>query len=240
MGLFAFLISYVAPLFLITSPLTSYADQIRSIHVTKSSQGFSLDTPLIMLVASILRCFYWLGAEFETSLLIQSIIMIGVQTVLLKVALDNRPSIDSAPFATAAVSMRPYDFWQWRSQRPFWTFLLYFTLTTTTLQLLLGSSPLFVDTLGYLALGIEAALPLPQVLANHKAKSCHGFRVSLLAAWLLGDVMKTIFFFNAEKVGLQFKICAAVQFVLDAFLGVQFWMFGAGEGKKEEKEMRVV
>ena len=40
---------------LITSPLTSYADQIYSIHRTRTSSGFSLDIPLIMLVASILK-----------------------------------------------------------------------------------------------------------------------------------------------------------------------------------------
>lgn len=40
---------------LITSPLTSYADQILSIHRTRTSAGFSLDIPLIMLVASIMK-----------------------------------------------------------------------------------------------------------------------------------------------------------------------------------------
>ena len=40
---------------LITSPITSYADQIFSIHRTRSSAGFSLDIPLIMLVSSILK-----------------------------------------------------------------------------------------------------------------------------------------------------------------------------------------
>lgn len=40
---------------LISSPLTSYADQILSIHRSRSSMGFSLDIPLIMLVASILK-----------------------------------------------------------------------------------------------------------------------------------------------------------------------------------------
>lgn len=40
---------------LISSPVTSYADQILSIHRNRSSAGFSLDIPLIMLVASILK-----------------------------------------------------------------------------------------------------------------------------------------------------------------------------------------
>jgi hypothetical protein len=52
----------------------------------------------------------------------------------------------------------------------------------------------------------------------------------VLASWLLGDVMKTMYFFSAEHVGLQFKLCAAVQFVLDVYLGAQFWMFGSGDG----------
>jgi hypothetical protein len=55
MGLAAFITNYVAPVFIIVSPLTSYADQIYSIHRTRSSAGFSLDIPLIMLVASMLR-----------------------------------------------------------------------------------------------------------------------------------------------------------------------------------------
>lgn len=48
--------------------------------------------------------------------------MVVVQTVLLKVALDNRPGWNdsSAPFAsvTTAEYERPYQFWQWKSQRP--------------------------------------------------------------------------------------------------------------------------
>ena len=49
------LVANIAPLFIATSPITSYADQIYSIHKTRSSAGFSLDIPLIMLVASILK-----------------------------------------------------------------------------------------------------------------------------------------------------------------------------------------
>lgn len=55
MGVTSFITGYVAPVFIIISPITSYADQTLSIHKNKSSAGFSLDIPLIMLVASILR-----------------------------------------------------------------------------------------------------------------------------------------------------------------------------------------
>lgn len=46
---------YIAPIFIILSPLTSYGDQTWSMHRNKSSAGFSLDIPLIMLVASFLK-----------------------------------------------------------------------------------------------------------------------------------------------------------------------------------------
>lgn len=153
MGLVSFVTGIVAPIFIIISPITSYADQTYSIHRTKSSAGFSLDIPLIMLVASVLRyvrfncsllasrqtskqteltkfcrVFYYPGAQFDKSLLIQSFIMIAIQLVLLKVALDHRPGPSSKggetanPFAGAREGefgvQRPYNFWQWRSPKP--------------------------------------------------------------------------------------------------------------------------
>lgn len=51
----ASLAGYVAPLFLVLSPVFSYSDQVVSMYRNKSSAGFSLDIPLIMLVASMLR-----------------------------------------------------------------------------------------------------------------------------------------------------------------------------------------
>lgn len=45
----------LAPLFIVMSPFLSYGDQALSMHRNKSSAGFSLDIPLIMLVASMLR-----------------------------------------------------------------------------------------------------------------------------------------------------------------------------------------
>ena len=49
------IVTHIAPIFIVTSPVTSYADQIYSISKSRSSAGFSLDIPLIMLVASILK-----------------------------------------------------------------------------------------------------------------------------------------------------------------------------------------
>lgn len=49
------LTSYLAPFFIVMSPILSYGDQVVSMHRNRTSAGFSLDIPLIMLVASFLR-----------------------------------------------------------------------------------------------------------------------------------------------------------------------------------------
>lgn len=55
MSFVKWIVTHIAPIFIVTSPVTSYADQIWSISKKRSSAGFSLDIPLIMLVASILK-----------------------------------------------------------------------------------------------------------------------------------------------------------------------------------------
>lgn len=54
-GWLASITGVIAPLFIIASPIISYSDQAVSMHRKKSSAGFSLDIPLIMLVASFFR-----------------------------------------------------------------------------------------------------------------------------------------------------------------------------------------
>lgn len=46
---------FLTPIFLVLSPVLSYSDQAMSMHRNKTSAGFSLDIPLIMLVASLMR-----------------------------------------------------------------------------------------------------------------------------------------------------------------------------------------
>ncbi len=57
---------YIAPFFIIMSPIISYGDQALSMHRTKSSAGFSLDIPLIMLIASFFRYARALACDGET------------------------------------------------------------------------------------------------------------------------------------------------------------------------------
>ncbi|KAI4146385.1 MAG: hypothetical protein LQ340_005949 [Diploschistes diacapsis] len=228
-------------------------------HRTRSSAGFSLDIPLIMLTASILKIFYWPGARFDRALLVQALVMLVVQSILLKVALDNRPTplrpqgIEmksmsgarspmltprEASFETQSTSWRPYNFWRWRDQQAYWNFLLTLTLGLSALHILLRPSPesagLYTTLLGAAGLGIEAVLPIPQMLTNYSSQSCRGFRLSVLANWLFGDAMKMGFFFwsSPGKIPWAFKACGVFQACCDLGLGAQYWMYGEGLGEE--------
>lgn len=119
-----------------------------------------------------------------------------------------------------------------KSECRYFTSLLYLTLTLTVLTLsplptLLPS--LYYPTLGYLGLLIEATLPIPQLLANASSRSCAGFRLSVIANWLIGDAFKMSYFFlGSEPVPWPFKLCGLFQAACDLGLGYQFWVFGAG------------
>ncbi|KAM3417517.1 hypothetical protein BST61_g5756 [Cercospora zeina] len=251
MAIFRWMVTHLAPIFLVTSPVTSYADQILSINRNRSSGGFSLDIPLIMLVASILKLFFWLGDRFDTALLIQAAVMVVVQMLLLHIALVNRPPFGAQhslhkPFAGAtgdSYGTRPFNFWQWRHRRSYWEFLAYFTLVLAALQLILGGNSGYVALQGYVALSIEATLPIPQILENQRMRSCKGFRLSVLLNWLIGDSFKmTYFFLSDNNVPWAFKLCGLFQAACDCYLGVQYCMYGEGEGTLaglEEKDTRL-
>lgn len=108
----------------------------------------------------------------------------------------------------------------------------------------------YISLLGCIGLAVEATLPVPQIVANHRSGSCKGFRLSVLAAWIIGDSMKMSYFFmSSEPIPWAFKLCGMFQCVCDCYLGIQYWMFTRGSGKaagssqedeeEEEKEIRL-
>lgn len=131
----------------------------------------------------------------------------------------------------------------WLFWRRYWEFLLYLTGLLTILHLLLqpNSNSLYTQLVGYVGLAIEAILPLPQIFSNRRARSCKGFRVSVLANWLVGDTMKMSYFFTSApgKVPWAFKACGIFQACCDAGLGVQWWIYGDGPEVVGDRDVRL-
>jgi lipid-A-disaccharide synthase-like uncharacterized protein len=127
----------------------------------------------------------------------------------------------------------------------YYQFLLYLTLCLFVVHIFTQLSPIaesaaYIDLLGYVGLAIEATLPLPQIFKNHQARSCKGFRLSVIINWLLGDMMKMSYFFlSSESIPLAFRLCGIFQMGCDLYLGLQFYMYGDGSGVGRMPDMGI-
>lgn len=185
--------------------------------------------------------------------------MIVMQVILLKVALDNRSTsaAQHTPFSNYSTQgvlddivngKRPMNFWRWGNARPYvfvllwdaastnkhsyYLFLAYLAGGLLIIQILippLAYSSFYITFLGYFGLAVEAILPVPQILKNHSAKSCKGFRPSVILNWVAGDCMKMSYFFlSTEYIPWPFKLCGIFQACCDSYLAYQFFVYGSG------------
>jgi len=212
----------VASIGMAVGPPLVYADQTFSIVRKKDATGFSRDICGILLIGNITRCFFWLGDRFEIALLIQSILMILAQLALLYICIIYRPR--SSPEIVSS-STRPLSFWQWSTYTQYIEFLAGFILSQAILFLIFGRSHTFIGIQGFVALGLESTLPIPQLISNYRQRSLYGFRMSTLIGWVAGDSFKIVYFF-LQQSPLQFKVCAIFQVSIDIMIIGQRIVYG--------------
>ncbi|MEQ2175406.1 hypothetical protein GOODEAATRI_017660 [Goodea atripinnis] len=60
-----------------------YIPQYQEIQRSSNTEGFSTRVCLVLLIANILRIFFWIGKQFELTLLLQSVVMILTMLAML-------------------------------------------------------------------------------------------------------------------------------------------------------------
>ena len=70
--------------------------------------------------------------------------------------------------------------------------------------------PIFVDSVGFLAVLTEAMLGVPQLYRNVKNQSTYGMSLPMVIMWTCGDIFKTTYFILRETPP-QFYICGCLQ-----------------------------
>ncbi|EJU03824.1 hypothetical protein DACRYDRAFT_49574, partial [Dacryopinax primogenitus] len=188
------------------------------------------DICAILIIANITRCFFWIGDRFEKALLIQSLLMILAQLGLLYICIRFRPLTSPEALGESA---RPFRFWQWKSYTTYLEFLAGFVGLLTLAVLVLGRYQWCVETLGYLALGLEATIPLPQMYSNFVNKTLYGFRITTLGGWLIGDTFKVAYFF-IKNAPIQFKIFAIFSLCVDLIIASQRVLYGSAPNLPED------
>ncbi|RDB20881.1 PQ-loop repeat-containing protein 1 [Hypsizygus marmoreus] len=215
-------ISTAASIGMAVGPPLVYADQAVSIVRKRDSTGFSRDVCAILLLANITRCFFWLGNHFEFALLVQSILMILAQLALLYICIEFRPRKSAEVIGG---STPPLPLWQWKNYSQYIEFLAGVILCQAILFLIFGRSEVFISFLGFVALGLESTLPIPQLISNYQRESLYGFRMSTLIGWAGGDSFKAVYFF-LQHSPLPFKVCSIFQLSIDLAIVVQLLVYG--------------
>lgn len=131
---------------------------------------------------------------------------------------------------------RPLNFWQWSDYNSYLIFLFLYILFLLILYIPLSHSSTFISLLGYIALGLESTLPIPQLIANYRRKSLAGFRASVLFGWLGGDSFKLLYFLF-KRSPAQFTTCAVFQLSVDLAILAQRWLYRE-KTQEEEEGMR--
>ncbi|CDH59233.1 hypothetical protein RO3G_07430 [Lichtheimia corymbifera JMRC:FSU:9682] len=241
---------------MVIGPIVGYIDQYFIIRRKQSSAGFNSMTCAVLLIANILRVFFWFGKRFDTTLFAQSIVMILAMLVLLEIVvryrhhpspltlysnLDDQSSVEyddeedeelvggGGTSTQRSSSMIPLprfirSCWAWNHYIDYINFLLGFTTFVAVLYLLLGRFPAFVEVLGFVSVGIESTLPVPQCISNFRRRSTAGFSFLVLGSWFFGDSFK-LFYFIYTHSPLQFIICGAIQLSIDSVIVLQFILF---------------
>ncbi|BEI92985.1 uncharacterized protein CcaverHIS019_0506130 [Cutaneotrichosporon cavernicola] len=249
------IIGTLASIGMAVGPPLVYVDQAASIIRKRDSSGFSKDVCGVVIIANIIRVFFWLGERFELALLVQSVLLIISQLALLWICLYYTPlpapgiAIGDEEEADELLDheeeeikpSRPFNFWQWPRLGSYLEFLAGLIVLLTITHVILGRFKWYIGTLGFVALSIESTLPIPQFLSNYRRKSCYGFRSSTLAGWLFGDMFKTGYYFVRNNP-LQFKVTGILTICWDLAVLAQRIYYGAAPPHKvvleqEEEEM---
>ncbi|KAF3428300.1 hypothetical protein E2986_05324 [Frieseomelitta varia] len=225
--------NWVASGAIIFGGIIPYVPQYREIKKRNSAEGFSLYVCFTLLIANTLRIFFWFvylhhikirfhllyqliynivfGKHYEIPLLLQSICMIVTMFIMIKLCI-NVQSRNQVIKARERV-FSDFDanfFWKWTDFQSYVDFMLLFATLIGVLTYLLVDVPIFVETIGLLAVLTEAMLGVPQFLRNFFNKSTNGMSIVMVAMWTLGDAFKTCYFVIREAP-IQFEVCGTLQ-----------------------------
>ncbi|XP_022098056.1 PQ-loop repeat-containing protein 1-like isoform X1 [Acanthaster planci] len=112
------------------------------------------------------------------------------------------------------------NFWNWTYFVDYVIFITVFSILGGVITYFLAGQSIFVETLGFLAVFVEAMLGMPQFYRNFQNKSTVGMSVKMVCCWLSGDVFKTIYFVLKEAPP-QFWVCGIIQVTMDVAILIQ-------------------
>ncbi|KAL4657083.1 PQ-loop repeat-containing protein 1-like [Arapaima gigas] len=219
------LLSWMASSLMVLGGVVPYVPQYLEIQHSNNTEGFSTRVCLVLLIANILRIFFWIGKQFELTLLLQSLVMILTMLAMLHLCctVQNTNRVATKQHHFTDLDLRY--FWSWSRFEDYLFFCFIFTVLCAFVTFLFLDSLLFVEALGSLAVLSEAMLGVPQLLQNFQNRSTRGMSVKMVLLWTAGDVFKTTYFVMNESP-VQFWVCGTVQILVDMAILLQVLYYG--------------
>ncbi|CAL9697206.1 unnamed protein product [Knipowitschia caucasica] len=216
--------SWLASCVMVFGGALPYVPQYQDIQKSSNTEGFSTRVCLVLLIANILRVFFWIGKQFESTLLLQSVVMILTMFTMLHLCctIQNANRVSTKQHRLSDMDLNY--FWKWSMFEDYLLCCFGFTVLCAVVTFLLLDSSLFVEALGSLALLFEAMLGLPQLLQNLNNQSTRGMSVKMVLLWTAGDIFKTAYFVLNDSP-VQFWVCGSAQILIDVAILLQVLLY---------------
>ena len=221
-----------ADFLIIFLPSVGYVFQAIKFQKTKSSKGFSKSLCLMLLLANILRIYFWIGKPFEKSLLFQSIVVIISQIYLIHYYLkyqekpkDKNEMPQEKSILNHLISWRdiftPSKIWNWDYEIDYYKFVfLFFSLMSIICAIIGKDMVKFYDVIGTISVGIETFIEIPQIKENCVTKNVKNLSAAMVLMWFIGDLFKTVYNI-VNKSPIQMIIGGLIQNCEDIILITQ-------------------
>ena len=198
---FSYYSKFLADIMMIFIPSIGYFFQAMKFKQTKSTKGFAKFLCLLLLIANILRVFFWFGKKFDLTLLYQAIVVIISQLYLIHVYLEYQDDLPKSKEKTLAESLtnwnetiNPIKIWNWGEEIEYYKFILLFIFILSIICSMVGvQNTNFFEILGTISVSCETFIELPQIKENCITKNTKNLSGAMVLMWFVGDLFKTTY-----------------------------------------------
>ena len=198
---FCSILKLSADILMIFIPSVGYIFQSLKFKQTKSSKGFAKFLCLLLLLANILRIFFWFGKKFSLPLLFQAIVVIISQIYLIHAYLEYQEDLPmkkeksfSAYLMNWKETLNLKKIWDWNDEIEYFKFIFFIILILSIICSIFGTKNIrFFEILGTLSVSCETFIELPQIKENCMTKNTKNLSGTMVLMWFVGDLFKTTY-----------------------------------------------